>query len=377
MGRPAEGKTYPFRMPFRPDLPYNDLPPLPPSAELETPVVLRKAIRAGRALAEWKGMLSRLPNSSLFLDTLHLQEAQASSAIENIVTTGDELYRSSLPGARMPPQAVKEVLAYKEALWFGIRALRDRPLLHTNLFVDLVRIIQRNDAGIRRVPGTRLVNPATGRVIYTPPEGEAVLRDLLANLERYLHEESDSDPLIKMAVMHYQFEAIHPFHDGNGRTGRILLLLYLYQAGLLDVPALFLSRYILAHRAAYYRGLSAVTAEGAWEPWLLYMLDMVERTATADRSRILAIEQAMEETAVRLEEALPGRPTRELLECLFRLPYVKRQNLVEAGLGTLKTAGNYLARLEEAGLLRSETAGREKWYVNDTLLALLTRESTP
>jgi Fic family protein len=364
-------------MPFRPDLPYNDLPPLPPSAEWETAAVLRKAIRAGRALAEWKGMLSRLPNPSLFLDTLFLQEAQASSAVENIVTTGDELYRSSLPGARMPPQAVKEVLAYKEALWFGIRALRDRPLLHTNLFVDLVRIIQRNDAGIRRVPGTRLVNPATGRVIYTPPEGEAVLRDLLANLERYLHEESDSDPLIKMAVMHYQFEAIHPFHDGNGRTGRILLLLYLYQAGLLDVPALFLSRYILAHRAAYYRGLSAVTAEGAWEPWLLYMLDMVEQTATADRSRILAIEQAMEETAVRLEEALPGRPTRELLECLFRLPYVKRQNLVEAGIGTLKTAGNYLARLEAAGLLRSETAGREKWYVNDTLLALLTRESTP
>lgn len=369
--------TRPFRMPFRPDLPYNELPPLPPSVEMETAAVLRKAIRAGRALAEWKGMLSRLPNPHLFLDTLHLQEAQASSAIENIVTTGEELHRSRLPGARQPPQAVQEVLAYKEAHWFGLRALRERPILHANLFIDLVRIIQRNDAGIRRVPGTRLMHPASGQVIYTPPEGESLIRDLLANLERYLHEESESDPLIKMAVMHYQFEAIHPFHDGNGRTGRILLLLYLCQAGLLDVPALFLCRYILAHRAAYYRGLSAVTAEGAWEPWLSFMLDMEEQAATADRRRILAIEEAMARTAGLLETVLPGRHGRELLECLFRLSYVKRQNLVEAGIGTLKTAGNYLARLEDAGLLHSETAGREKWSVNDTLLALLTKASIP
>ena len=218
-------------MGYNPQLPYNGLPLLPPKEEIENKAILRKTISASRALSELKGAITNLPNPTLFLDTIQLQEAQASSAIENIVTTHDELFKASVAGRKIENPAVKEVFHYKRGLWLGLDALKKQPILNTNLFIHLVQTIKENQAGIRNVPGTQLKNPVTGQVIYTPPEGEAVIREKLKNLEDYIHAEDGTDPLVKMAVIHYQFEAIHPFFDGNGRTGRILILLYLKLTG--------------------------------------------------------------------------------------------------------------------------------------------------
>ena len=224
-------------MSYNPEKPYNDLPLLPPKAEIESTSILKKTIVASRALSELKGAITKLPNPNLFIDTIQLQEAHASSAIENIVTTHDELFKSSIAKKKTDNPAIKEVLHYKDALWHGLSAIKKRSILTTNLFIKLVQIIKENKSGIRNSPGTQLKNPATGKIIYTPPEGEEVIRSMLKNLEDFIHADDDIDPLIKMAIIHYQFEAIHPFFDGNGRTGRIILLLYLKLCGLLDLPA--------------------------------------------------------------------------------------------------------------------------------------------
>lgn len=358
-------------MKYNPEIPYNELPLLPPLAELETKAVLRKTISASRALSELKGAITNLPNPALFIDTINLQEAQASSAIENILTTQDELFKSSITDKRIENPAIKEVLHYKEALWFGTEALEKRPLLTTNLFIKLVQIIKENQVGIRNVPGTKLKNPATGKVVYTPPEGEDNIRKKLKNLEDYIHEDDKVDPLIKMAVIHYQFEAIHPFFDGNGRTGRIILLLYLKLTGLLILPALYLSKFIHDNRNNYYVKLRAVTEKNDWEGWILYMLDMIEKTALEDRSRISKTEQLMRKMGVEISARLPKIYAKDLLEEIFKLPYTKRSRLTAAGLGNLKTVGNYLIELEKEGFLRSEQVGKEKLYMNFRLLELL------
>ena len=221
--------------------PYNDLPLLPPKADIETKEILRKTISAGRALAQLNGTLLNLPNPTLFLDTIYLQEAKASSEVENIITTNDELYKSLVADRKVGNSDTKEVLSYKEALWSGLEQLKTKPFITTNLCIKIVQCIKQNDASIRVTPGTTLSN-TKGEVIYTPPSGETVIREKLANLEKFINEDEESiDPLIKMALMHYQFEAIHPFADGNGRTGRILLLLYLKLSGLLDTPAIYFS----------------------------------------------------------------------------------------------------------------------------------------
>ena len=359
-------------MGYNPLLPYNALPLLPPKEEIENKAILRKTILASRALSELKGAITNLPNPTLFLDTIQLQEAQASSAIENIVTTHDELFKASVAGKKIENPAVKEVFHYKRALWSGLDALKKQPILNTNLFIHLVQTIKENQAGIRNVPGTQLKNPVTGQVIYTPPEGEAVIREKLKNLEDYIHAEDGTDPLVKMAVIHYQFEAIHPFFDGNGRTGRILILLYLKLTGLLDIPALFLSRYIVENKGTYYSKLRGVTGKKDWQGWILYMLDMIEQSARQDRKRILEIEALMQHMGKEIQTQLPRVYSKDLLEILFRLPYTKRQYLEEAGLGTLKTVGNYLQELEVAGFLKSEQVGKEKLYVNYNLLKILT-----
>jgi len=231
-------------MPFDPQTPYNDLPLLPPPGELETRAVLKKAIAANKALAELKGAGELIPDQSLLIQAIGLQEAKLSSEIENIVTTNDELYRAFADQGQRTNPHTKEVLRYKDALWHGFKMIKEenRPLT-TRLFEELFQIIKETTAGVRRMPGTKLANPF-GEVIYTPPEGEGIIRDKLANLERFIYDDSDLDPLIKLAVMHYQFEAIHPFTDGNGRTGRIINILYLVEVGLLDIPVLYLSRYI-------------------------------------------------------------------------------------------------------------------------------------
>jgi Fic family protein len=360
-------------MSYSAEIPYNDLPLLPPKAEIENLAILKKTILASRALSELKGAITNLPNPALFIDTIQLQEAQASSAIENIVTTHDELFKSSIAEKIIDNPAIKEVLHYKDALWYGLDIMKKRPVLTTSLFIKLVQIIKENSAGIRNAPGTQLKNPGTGKVVYSPPEGENVIREKLKNLEDFIHAEDGIDPLVKMAIIHYQFEAIHPFFDGNGRTGRVILLLYLKLRDLLDIPALFLSRFILENKSAYYQNLKEVTEKNRWQNWILFMLEMIEKTAKKDRSRISLIEQLMSEMGADIQRQLPKVYSRDLMEVLFHLPYSKRQFLVSAGLGNLKTVGNYLKELENAGYLKSEQVGKEKLYLNFKLLEILVR----
>jgi Fic family protein len=359
-------------MAYNSNKPYNELPDLPPESGLETMDILRKTISASRALAELKGAITNLPNPTLFVDTINLQEAQASSAIENIITTQDELFKASIAERRIDDHATKEVIHYKDALWHGFEQLEKRPLLTTNLFVAIMQIIKENTSSIRNTPGTRLTNPANGKTIYTPPEGEGVIRDKLKALEDFIHTEDTIDPLIKLALIHYQFEAIHPFIDGNGRTGRIILLLYLKLSGLMDLPALYLSNYIITHKAAYYSSLRLVTEKGDWQTWILYMLDMVESTAKKARRQIGDIVALMAEMSEGIQKQLPSKIySKALMEVLFKLPYTKRAFLVAAKIGSAKTSGEYLKQLEKAGFLKSEYVGKEKLYLNTALMEIL------
>ena len=359
---------------FNPEIPYNELPLLPPDAELDSKVILKKALLASRALSELKGAIAHLPNPTLFVDTINLQEAQASSAIENLVTTQDELFKSYLADKTINNPIIKEVLHYKEALWMAWDSLNKKSLLTTNLFIQIVQLIKENKSGIRNIPGTSLRNPSTGKIVYTPPAGEEIIRNKLKNLEDFIHDTSDGiDPLVKMAVIHYQFEAIHPFFDGNGRTGRIILLLYLKQVGLLDNPSIYLSKYIIENKNEYYTNLRKVTEKNDWQSWVLFMLDMIEKTAQYGIEQISSIENLMAEMGSEIQNKLPKVYSKDLLELMFRLPYTKRNQLVKVGLGNLKTVGNYLRELEEAGFLRSEKIGKEKLYLNYRLLDLLSK----
>ncbi len=361
-------------MSFDRNRPYNDLPLLPPPVELETKAVLKRAVAAHRALADLRGMAARIPNQAILINGIVLQEARLSSEIENIVTTQDELFRAAADMDGKADSATKEVLRYREALWTGFGRLKDRPLT-TNLVIELVRVIRNLDLDVRAVPGTKLANPATGEVIYTPPEGQALLREKLANLERFLYPEppDDLDPLVRMAVMHYQFEAIHPFTDGNGRTGRILNILWLVEQGLLDIPVLYLSRYILVNKAAYYAGLRGVTENAAWEPWVLYMLEGVEQTARETGERVRRILDLMENVRQEVHAKAPRIYSKDLIELIFQHPYCKIQFLLDAQLAKRQTASEYLRNLAELGLLRPLKIGRERYYVNERLFAELVR----
>lgn len=360
-------------MAYNPEKPYNDLPALPPKVDIETKTILKKAISANKALAELKGAITNLPNPNLFIDTINLQEAQASSAIENIITTQDELFKASIADKKIENPATKEVIHYKDALWYGINEHHKKQILTTNLFIKLVQIIKENQLGIRNAPGKQLKNPATGKVVYTPPEGEDVIRTKLKELEEYIHSDDETDPLIKMSLIHYQFEAIHPFFDGNGRTGRILLLLFLKHTGLLNQPALYLSKFIIENKNKYYKNLRAVTEKNDWQSWIIFMLDMIEQTSKKGREQISEIEKLMTTIGEEIQKKLPKVYSKDLLEALFRLPYIKRQNLYQLNLGTLKTVGNYLIELENKGFLRSEQVGKEKLYLNHKLMEILKR----
>lgn len=355
---------------FNREIPYNDLPLLPPKVDIETKEILRKTISAGRALAQLNGTLLNLPNPTLFLDTIYLQEAKASSEVENIITTNDELYKSLVADKKNENSATKEVLSYKEALWLGLEQLKEKPFITTNLCISIVQCIKQNTASIRVTPGTTLSN-TQGEVIYTPPSGEKVIREKLANLEKFINEDETVDPLIKMALMHYQFEAIHPFSDGNGRTGRILLLLYLKLSGLLDTPAIYLSEYIIKHKADYYKSLRSVTETNDWGNYILYMLDMIEETSNKGLERLNKITTTMAKTADEIKAKLPKIYSKDLVEILFRLPYTKRQHLIDENIGNPKTVGNYLQTLEEHGFLKSVKVGKEKLYLNEQLLKIL------
>ncbi|MEN6662388.1 MAG: Fic family protein [Phycisphaerae bacterium] len=359
-------------MVFDPSKPYNDLPPLPPAAEIDTKAILRKCISANRALAELKAGGRLIPNQTILINAIPLQEAQASSEIENIVTTQDALYRATLHPEKADA-ATKEVLNYRQALKAGWESLRTRPL-STRTFVEVCRGLLDVDIDIRRTPGVTLTNKATGKVIYTPPETESLIRDLLGNLEKFLHDDAAGlDPLIRLAVAHYQFEAIHPFGDGNGRTGRIINILYLIEKGLLEIPVLYLSGHIIQNKNQYYRLLRAVTEKGAWEDWILYMLDAVEETARWTAGRIAGIRQLLDETARLCREKLPTVYSRELVELLFVQPYCRIENLVENGIAKRVTASKYLASLEKEGIISGIKVWKETLYVNNGLLELLVR----
>ena len=356
-------------MSFRRSDPYNGLPLLPPAVDLETKAILRQTITSARALADLKGIAAKIPNQAVLVSGIVLQEARLSSEIENIVTTSDELYRAAASPEDVTDPQTKEVLRYREALWYGFHSLEARPL-NTNLFVEMVSQIRGVQMEIRRVPGTTL-KKQDGEVIYTPPMGEHLLRELLGNLEKFIHADEGPDPLIRLAVMHYQFEAIHPFTDGNGRTGRILNILYLVEKGLLDWPVMYLSQYILSHKIGYYRGLRAVTEEGAWEPWILFMLRAVEETAKETQGRVLRILDLMEKTTGRVKTELPTIYSKDLIEAIYRNPYCKIRFLEENGLGHRQTVSGYLKKLAQIGVLRPLKIGRELYYINDDLLAAL------
>jgi len=359
-------------MAYNPLFPFNDLPNLPPKIEIETKLILKKTITASRALSELKGAITKLPNPLLFIDTINLLEAKASSEIENIITTQDALFQASVAEKATENHATKEVIHYKDALWYGIEQTTKRPFLTTNLFIEIVQIIKKNGAGIRNLPGTQLTNPANNQVIYTPPEGEYIIRDKLQALENFINREDDHiDPLIRLALIHYQFEAIHPFFDGNGRTGRIILLLYLKISGLMELPALYMSSYILKNKNEYYINLRNVTEKNDWENWILYILDMIEVVSENGRERIKKIEQLMTAMGEEIKGVLPKVYSKDLMEILFRLPYVKRNFIEGAGLGNIKTAGAYLKSLEDKGFLKSVNVGKEKLYLNYRLMETL------
>lgn len=358
---------------WRPNHPYNDLPRLPPAIELETKLVLKQCITARAALAELKQSAELIPNPAMLINTLPLLEARASSEIENIVTTADQLFRH-LQADAGADTATREALRYRRALLEGVKALKTRPLT-TRTAESICTQIKGVEMSVRRVPGTALANDATGEVIYTPPEGETLIRDLLANRERFLHEEETIEPLVRMAAAHYQFEAIHPFTDGNGRTGRVLNSLFLVEKGLLPLPILYLSRYIIEHKADYYRLLLAVTRDGAWEPWLLYLLRAVEDTATWTTTKIGAIRKLAINTTDYVRHKLPKIYSRELVDVIFEQPYCRIANLVEAKIAGRQAASRYLKALVSVGVLREQTFGKEKLFIHPKLMNLLTRDS--
>jgi Fic family protein len=348
----------------------NTLNRLPLPQEIETQKVLKKAISANRALANLNGVARIIPNSSILINSLVLQEAKDSSEIENIITTHDELYRANLDIESVTNEA-KEVQNYKEALLRGFSLVSDTKLLLKKHIIEIQEILEQNDAGIRKQAGTNLKNAQTGEVIYTPPQDYETIQELLTNLEIYINEPNDIDSLINMAIIHHQFESIHPFYDGNGRTGRIINILYLILKDLLDIPVLYLSRYIITHKADYYRLLQEVRTEDKWEEWILYILEAVEQTSLETIELINRISDLMIKIQDKISRELPKIYSKDLVEILFMHPYTKIDFLVDRLNITRKTASKYLNELENIGILENIQIKNSKFFINIELFNLL------
>lgn len=343
---------------------------LPLTKDIETKEILKKSISSNKALAKLNGVAKIIPNSNILINSLALQEAKDSSEIENIITTHDELYKASLDIKNLS-HATKEVQNYKNALLKGFGLVRDNKLLLKKYIVEIQKELEQNEAGIRKQSGTNLKNAKTGEVIFTPPQTFETIEKLLINLENYINKTNDIDPLINMAIIHYQFETIHPFYDGNGRTGRIINILYLILNDLLDIPILYLSNYIIKHKADYYRLLQEVRTNDNWEEWIVYMLNGVEQTSLETIELIQDIYIMMENTKALIKEKLPKIYSKDLIEILFSNPYTKIDFLVD-GLGlTRQTASKYLKELESLGLLESTQIKNSKFYINVELFARL------
>lgn len=369
MAKPTKPLPKPLNQ-WNPEAPCNELPLLPPTADLETKAILKQCITARAALAELKQAAELIPNQGMLINTVPLLEAQASSEIENIVTTTDRLFQFRNADDHADP-ATKEALRYSHALLEAFREMTRRPL-STRTAEQVCSIIKGKEMLVHRVPGTALSRGE--EIIYTPPVGEDRLRKLLANWEKFLHDSRDLDPLIRMSVGHYQFEAIHPFTDGNGRTGRVLNGLFLIQESLLTLPILYLSRFIIQNKADYYRLLRKVTSHNAWEEWVLYMLRGVEETAYWTTAKIGAIRKLTSLTAEHMKAKASKIYSLELVHLIFEMPYCRIQNLVEAKICERQAASRYLKQLVEIGVLVEQAAGREKVFLHPKLLTLLTRD---
>jgi len=347
-------------------------PKLPLHIELETKEIIKKIISANKALAELKGVARSIPNQSILINALTLQEAKDSSEIENIITTHDELYRAHCGGANISHQA-KEVQRYREALYRGFELVGTSNLLLKKHIVEIQQILEENQAGMRTQSGTVLKNEKSGEVIYMPPQNPADIGALMDNLEQYINtpDMDDFDILVKMAIIHYQFESIHPFYDGNGRTGRIVNILFLMLYGLLELPILYMSSYIIKTKNDYYRLLGEVRTKRAWSEWISYMLTGIEVTAKDSIELINEMNLLMESTKEKLSKELTRIYSKDLLELLFSHPYTKISFLVDTLGITRKTASSYLKAMEDIGIIKSVKMGRDIYFVNIALFELL------
>ena len=347
--------------------------PLPFEKDIESKTVLRKTALAHKALAELKGIVTSIPNQNILIETLTLREARESSAVENIISTFAEVYQGNLFTQQFASPETKEVHLYAKALKAGFELVKKNGLLTNNFILQIQELVEGNKAGFRKLPGTQLLKDATGEVVYTPPQDHDTIISLMSNLEKFINDDSmmDTDPLVKMAIIHHQFESIHPFYDGNGRTGRIINILYLIQKQLLDLPVLYLSRYIIRHKSDYYRLLQNVRETGEWEEWILYMLDGVEQTANESIVLIGAIKNLMQKYKQIIREQLPKLYSQDLLNNLFKYPYTKIE-YIERDLDVSRnTAIRYLESLVKEKLLVKQKTGRDNFYINKPLFDLL------
>lgn len=347
--------------------------PLPIKQDLETKAVLKKLTQAHRALAELKGIITSIPNQSILLETLTLREARESSAIENIISTFDEVYQSNLISNIFASPAAKEVHQYAAALKKGFQLVKQHKLLTNNHILQIQEVVEQNSAGFRKLPGTKLMNDKTGKVVYTPPQDLDTIISLMNNLETFINDDKmmEADPLIKMAIIHHQFESIHPFYDGNGRTGRIINILYLVQKGLLHLPVLYLSQYIIKHKSDYYRLLQEVREEGKWEEWVLFMLNGIEKTAAASVTLITSLKELMQHYKQQIRSNHSKLYSQDLLNNLFKYPYTKIEFLQNDLQISRSTAIRYLDTLVKAGFLTKHKVGRDNFFLNTKLFELL------
>lgn len=352
--------------------PFNDLPLLPPPKDkIETIKILRQLVKSSVALAELKGLARILPNADILLNAVILKEARASSEIENVITTQDKLYQALSAKGVQIENSTKEVLRYREAMLYGFHFIQKKGFLSTNAIIEVQKILEKNTAGIRKLSGTALSNAATGKVIYTPPDSLDVINGLMRNLEQYLNNGDEISPLIKMAIQHYQFESIHPFYDGNGRTGRIINVLYLILNDLLESPILYLSAYIIDNKVDYYRLLQEVRKKDNWEGWVLYILKGIEKTANETIAQVNEISQLFIKTQELVKKKSPKAYSKELIELLFEHPYCKTEYLIERlGISRI-TASKYLKELEKIKVLQTKQVWKETLYINTQLFDLL------
>ncbi|MET3113253.1 Fic family protein [Pedobacter sp. CG_S7] len=354
------------------NVPFNELPLLPPDQiKVETIAVLRQVVQSSIALAELKGLAYTLPNPSILLNAVILKEALMSSEIENVITTHDRLYQALSATGSQIDHATKEVLRYREAMLAGFKMIMQKGFLNTNEVLAIQEILEENKAGLRRLPGTSLKNAVTGEVIYTPPDDYDMIIALMKNLEVYINETDVLSPLIKLAVQHYQFESIHPFYDGNGRTGRIINVLYLCLHGLLDSPVLYLSDYIIKHKLDYYRLLGEVKTKDNWEEWILFILKAVEETSKQTTDQIKSINKLFLKLQSKIKEDASKLYNKELLELLFEQPYCKIEFVIDRLKVSRITASKYLNGLEKIGILQSKKIWKETIYINIELFELL------